>query len=142
MYVYQHIAMYLYTYLGATFSVFIHIHVIIILRIFSHFFLSKRWPCFKLCKALSPVELADRSWKQTIVFCCLATTYCEWKTKQWQLLPHPDTHTVTPALQPSKWDRSTKFHLRKVKLFLWGWGGMFLKRTFKNFILIRIILLL
>lgn len=93
------------------------IYMFIVLRIFSPFFLSKRWPYFKLWKALSPVELANRSWKQTIVFCCLATTYCEWKTKRWQLLPHPDTHTVAQALQPSGGDSSTKLHLRKVKLF-------------------------
>ena len=121
-------------------SVCLFIYMFIVLRIFSHFFLSKRWPYFKLWKALSPVELANRSWKQTIVFCCLATTYCEWKTKRWQLLPHPDTHTVAWALQPSEGDRSTKLHLRKVKLF--PLEGMFSKRTFQRFIIIRITLLL
>ena len=114
-------------------SVCSFIYTFIVLRIFLHFSLSKRWPYFKLWKALSPVELANRSWKQTIVFCFLATTYCDWTTKRWQLLPHPDTHTVAWALQPPEADlpwysphssgiapsggRSTRLHLRKVKLF-------------------------
>ena len=122
------------------------IYMFIVLRIFSPFFLSKRWPYFKLWKALSPVELANRSWKQTIVFCCLATTYCEWKTKRWQLLPHPDTHcSLGIAAQATVCSPPEETALPSC---IWGrwscflWRGMFLKRTFQHFVTIRITLLL